>query len=243
MISDSIVNTSNGKITSGIELDSSIKAVLDFVREHFVLFAKNNKKNIHSNEKGLTQKLCIHLNRQAKRQPFYFQPEYMENTSSGSSPQVDIGTISDAESILISDREYSSEDSFFSLEAKRLPTLPKSREREYVIGSNTLSGAIERFKKGIHGRYLKYAAIIGYVQNETFDYWFVKINSWIEELARLEGQSLWTDNDKMEKFGDFNDNELAELKSLNGRTISGKQENKIHLFHFWISLIDHPVST
>jgi hypothetical protein len=238
MLNDSILNISNGKITSGIELDSSIKAVLAFVKQHFILFAKKNKGNINSNEKGLSQKLCIHLNRQAKKQPFYFQPEFMENTASGSSPQVDIGTISDEESILISDREYNAEDSFFSIEAKRLPTTPAYREKEYVTGNDSPCGAMERFKKGIHGPYLKYAAIIGYVQKETFDHWFIKINSWIEELAMANKESLWSNNDKMEKIGHFNNDDIAQLQSLNDRIIQGKLSGKIQLYHFWVNLMD-----
>ena len=42
----------------------------------------------------------------------------MEDVESGSSPQIDIGTVSRDEKILVSDNEYSGDDSFFQLKQK-----------------------------------------------------------------------------------------------------------------------------
>ena len=238
MLSDSFIPKSNGIISAGIEPEDSLKAVITFLEQQCRTFATLNKGVTEMNEKGLSQKLCILLNRNAKSYPFFFHPEYMEDVNSGRSPQVDIGTISDDEKIEISDRVYSEDDSFFSLEAKRLPTPSTNRKKEYVVGNGSISGAMERFKKGIHGPLLKFAAIIGYVQSESFDHWFLEINSWINELAINKDQTLWTTDDRIQKNGNEGDKHFIELTSENSRHFNGEERDKIRIFHFWINLLE-----
>ncbi len=237
MLSDSLLNTTNGNISTGIEANDSIKAVVDFIKKHFGAFAEKYRHGDVSTEKGLNQKLCIFFNIRTKAEPFFFHHEFMENTASGKSPQVDIGTILIPDILEVADRQYNESDSFFSIEAKRLPTEGTNREKEYVIGHPSPSGAIERFKKGIHGSRLKFAAIIGYVQNNSFDHWFLKVNSWIEELAIDSSQSLWSNNDMLEKSINNNSDPFWELISENQRDNGGGQLDTIKIFHFWINLI------
>jgi len=68
---------------------------------------------------------------------------------------------------------------FFLIEAKRLPTPSKTREKEYVTSKNN-SGGMERFKKGIHGLNKNHCGIIGFIEKEDEKYWYTKINEWIE---------------------------------------------------------------
>lgn len=236
MLSDTSVNISSGSISAGIEAEDSLKAVISFIKLHYKTFAENNQGQISMNEKGLSQNLCILLNRNAKKYPFFFHPEFMENINSGVSPQVDIGTMSYDDKIIISDREYSEHDSFFSIEAKRLPTPGSTREKEYVIGNPAPSGAMERFKKGIHGSALKFAAIIGYVQKENYDHWFLKINSWIDELTELDNFNIWQSADKIKRTDNQGPKEFAEFESINSRIVNGKRAPDIKIFHFWINL-------
>ena len=63
-------------------------------------------------------------------------------------------------------KEDENDDAFFVMEAKRLPTPSKSREKEYVEGN---LGGIERFKRGHHGNSLAKSAMVAYIQNETCD--------------------------------------------------------------------------
>jgi len=236
MLSEKVSHISNTGWLFDLEEETSIKAVAGFVRTYFEEFAKKNKGLLDQNETGITQKLCIFLNRNSQQFPFFFQPEYMEDTTKGNSPQVDIGTFSIDEKIIVSDRLYGEEDSFFSMEAKRLPTPGHNREKEYVIGHETECGGIERFKKSIHGNGLKYAAIIAYVQGDSFDYWFMEINKWIDELAKDNG-SIWKANDKLRGHIDKDRLFLVELISENARFKEGSQLENIYLFHFWINLI------
>jgi len=190
MLADGSQNISNGQLTHGIELDSSINSVVKFIEVHFAQFREKVTGEITASEKSLTDKLCKYFNRNAGSYPFYFHHENVENPASGISPQTDIGTLSDNEKLVIGDRSYGEFDSFFSIEAKRLPTPGQKREKEYVIGNDRPSGGIERFKKGIHGKNLKYAAIIGYIQEEDMNHWYLKINEWISELI-TSTPNLW----------------------------------------------------
>ena len=206
------------------------------------MFAKKNIGATSSNEKGLTQKFCILLNRRKIKEPFFFQPEDMEDQEKGNSPQVDVGIFSDKEKIIVLDTIYGENDAFFKMEAKRLGKLGVAREKEYVIGriengKYLDTGGIERFKKGIHGRKLKHAAIIGYVQNENFDYWFLEINSWIEELIKSKS-TFWKKEDKLIKTHSKNIESSLVLKPISYRTKPDSIPDFIQLTNFWVDLKD-----
>ncbi len=167
--------------------------------------------------------------------PFYFHHGYLEQPESGHSPEVDIGTIIKDEGLVVSDKTYSQEHSFFSLEAKRLPSPEKKREREYLVShDDTPRGGVERFKRCIHGKELKYSAIIGYIQGENFDYWIVKLNSWIDQLIQ-DPDSMWHEDDKL--VAGPKEHFYFQLLSDNPRYLKGTPVEKIKLFHFWINLV------
>ncbi len=217
------------------EPDASILAVIKFVEKHLIDFSQRYKNSNIKNEKGLTQKLVILLNRYVNDKTlFFFHVEYMENAERGRSAQVDIGTITRKESITIDTLTYSNDESFFSFEAKRLGDLEKKREKEYLIGRvekekylNT--GGVERFKQRIHGKNLKYGGIIGYVQKYDFDYWHNLINLWIENLIQktIISKVCWTDYDKLKK--EYIETLTAKFISLNSR-----DNDFITLFHLWV---------
>jgi hypothetical protein len=238
MLSENPINSISGNISFGIELDDSIKAVIDFLRINLLKFASNGKNHKLLPEESTNQLLCGFLNKEAKKHPFRFQPEFIEELTSGRSPKVDFGTLSDEEKIVISDREYGEDDSFFSFEAKRLPTPGSGREKEYVTGEGAkISGGIERFKKRLHGSKIKYAAIVGYVQKEDFNHWFVKINGWIDELSAVDTTGLWTVNDRI-NCDDLNVSVFIELFSEHSRINTDGEQAGIELYHFWINLIE-----
>lgn len=237
MLADQVENRINGQLSDGIEVDASIKAVIEFIEIHFPEFSEKVKGDITASEKAITDKLCKHFNRQAGSYPFHFHHENVEDHHSGKSPQTDIGTMSRAEQIIVEDRVYGEWDSYFSIEAKRLPTLGHNREKEYVIGHDKPNGGIERFKKGIHGRNLKYAAIIAYVQNKDFDYWYLQINDWIEELIKTSAGE-WINEDKLIKSRTHPAMNLAKFESDNVRLPITAKPQKTRLFHFWVSLVD-----
>jgi hypothetical protein len=237
MLADALQNNSSGKLTEGIEVDSSIKSVIQFIEIHFANFSKEVKGELTTSERSLNDRLCKFLNRNAGSYPFFFQHENVEDTTSGTSPQTDFGTISEDKFLTIGDRIYGQFDSFFSIEAKRLPTPGHNRQKEYVIGYEKPKGGIERFKKSLHGENLKYAAIIGYIQKEDANHWFLKINDWISELI-ISSPEFWKDDDKL-KFAENTILDVHKFTSKNFRLYNNSNSDFIELFHFWINLIDN----
>lgn len=113
MLADRIENIGNGELSEGVELDASIKVVIEFIETHFQDFSERIKGELAASEKALTDKLCIYFNRKANGYPFNFQHEKVEDYSTGQSAQVDIGTISENEQINVAGYDYSEWDSFF----------------------------------------------------------------------------------------------------------------------------------
>ena len=112
-------------------------------------------------------------------------------------------------------------DPIFVIEAKRL----SKRHYDYVRGD---TGGIERFKRECFGfgKHLSTSAMVGYIQDLDNEHWFLKINSWIDELIKSDSKIIWTEEDKLVE------NDISHYISKHLRT-SG---TTIELYHFWISL-------
>ena len=219
---------------------ASISIVVSVIETQLVEFSYKYTGSSITNENGLTQELCIMLNSHVikERFPFWFMKEYIEAPGKGNSPQVDIGTISNQnEGIVIGPTFYGRQESFFSIETKRLDNISKAREKEYLVGRREKGryiecGGVERFKKEIHGKKLKYAAIIAYVQKYDFDYWHNKINAWIEALidGSIESTVKWSETDRL--VDEYKYSHTAKFKSENSR-----KKGTIFLFHLWVNLV------
>lgn len=113
-------------------------------------------------------------------------------------------------------------DPIFIVEAKRL----SKSHFDYVKGK---TGGIERFKREQDGfgKHLSESAMIGYIQEESKEYWLQKINSWIYESAKNERDIFWAEEDKLVS-GDYASNYISKHLRISGSIIT--------LYHFWISL-------
>jgi hypothetical protein len=124
--------------------------------------------------------------------------------------------------------EDKSNVSIFSIECKRLPAPPpKSREKEYVKGDNN-NGGIERYKTEKHGKGLDECGMIGFVEKETFSFWYQNINSWISELSF--NSNLWQTDETLKEVE--RENDYAVLQSIAHR----KSQKDIYLHHLWINI-------
>ncbi len=113
-------------------------------------------------------------------------------------------------------------DPIFVIEAKRL-----SRQHyDYVRGD---TGGIERFKRECSGfgKHLPASAMIGYIQEKNKEHWFLKVNSWIDEVLKSETDIIWSEEDKLITESVISDYISTHLR-VSGSTIT--------LHHFWISL-------
>lgn len=197
-------------------------AVVKFLENNLHEFPKFLKhQNLSNpNEDLITSALEIYLQRQARNtdEIFMFQFQGPERNSRRST---DISVVYAS--------TFSSTESFFVIEAKRLPTPGSGREREYVQGN---LGAIERFKRGFHGRHLEHSAIFGYIQTKTYDDWHATVSSWINELiaTNTDDTIIWDHGDELT---------LAQNhKGVNKYTSNNSRINLPHisLTHFWINI-------
>jgi len=123
------------------------------------------------------------------------------------------------------------------IEAKRLPT-PKRNdrdEREYVFVDKKKfkgNGGMQRFKEGKHAPELSYSIMIGYIQENDSNYWLLKINTWITELANMDSEH-WSKDECLQKYSYNKCNRFLSTHKRNSKT-------DITLYHFWISLKYNP---
>lgn len=161
--------------------------------------------------------------------PFSFEAEPIHELEPYK--KVDIGAY-------ISTKGYFDNQSFFTIEAKRLPTprrATKEEEKEYVTG---FKGGIARFKRNEHGVNLPINAMIGYIEQHDFMYWHNEINNWVSSLngSIQKGKEIKKDIawDATEILELIYQKDIARLHSIHSRVNS--KINSVSLVHFWIKV-------
>lgn len=200
----------------------------ELIQSSLIAFQKQCVGWVDTSEEELNEQLGKTLSFQAKSTIFIFQQETIQKQKKGQNRKVDIGVF----------KHYADINPFYTIEAKRLTdALPKSREREYVIGedSSKLSGGIERYKHNIHGKDLEDSAMVGYIQGGDARHWHVKINDWIEDLVtgKIISVLTWNKTDLLLNTCGFNDRTISSFLSV-GQKSDGSQ---INLSHFFINLV------
>jgi hypothetical protein len=198
--------------------------LLTFIEEIMPLFQIEKYVFIkRPNEKQLNNALFDYLTKTAKRFDceFYFNPNQPNDINNAN---VDFGIIN---------TEIENNNPFFTIECKRLPAPKKnkndiSRENEYVIGGK--GGGIERFKLNKHGidregRPLKINAMIGYIEENNFEFWHSAINNWITH--QKTNSINWSSDSTLDKqyF-----KKIAKLFSKHNRI----DNSIVEFHHFWI---------
>ncbi len=220
------INNSIGKLDSASD-GTIIESIFEYVEKELATFAGHSKKN----ENALTNAFCKQLEgNKPVTSPWFFHHQNIEDET--------VNTSTDFAVFPKSEGQY--EYALIAFEAKRLSrSLPKKREREYVIGEyNTKgsqiknSGGIERFKNERHGADLKVAGFIGYLQTGSFDEWVKKINGWIQdEITFSHDKSIiWNSYDKLKIH------KVAGRVATYKSTSSRKTRANISFRHLWVKL-------
>ena len=208
-------------IGSGSSTNGYVDKLINFLEEHYASFPKAYNVSINESEEDISDKLYRHLQRQSNLNdaPFQFQPETPQKlpTAKGHKKRADFGVNLNTFDINM--------ELIYCIEAKRLPTGKREREKEYVMGDG---GGIQRFKKNLHGMnrkgdLLERNGMIGYVQENDFEHWHTQINQWITD------EPTWSNTEMLQKvsFGT-----IAKLESTHERI----SKDNLKLTHFWINL-------
>ena len=139
------------------------------------------------------------------------------------------------QSVTIRGVGYSRYQPIIVIEAKRLPAPAKPREREYVTGGERVSGGIQRFKLGEHGKEHETVIMLGYIQKKIPQDWYHCINAWISELAKTQSDN-WSISELLSEFQNSDSNARAQSVSVHPR-VKGCKSQTIRILHFWIQCI------
>ncbi|OJV44923.1 MAG: hypothetical protein BGO29_08375 [Bacteroidales bacterium 36-12] len=231
MLADSpLISTSTGvpRFTYSPKLDDIYETSLFGAIPDFIHGLKEYSKTKKLNEEELSQEYFIALSRYLCENPkgILAVSEYKDFYTVGSNPKkrVDIA--------FISSEQGSSKTKLYTVEAKRLPTGTGQREQEYIYGFNkkTPTGGIQRFKTGDYGFGLSKSALLGYVEEKSFTYWYETINSWIVDKAK-KLPAEWKDNEQLQNF----DIDLSQNCSV-CHSVAHRKSDSIELFHLWIKI-------
>lgn len=135
-------------------------------------------------------------------------------------------------SITIQGVAYSKYQPIIVIEGKRLPAPTKSREREYVTGGESVTGGIQRFKLGVHGKKHETVIILGYIQKKSLQAWYSHINVWISELTETHPGD-WNVIESLSEFQSSDSDARARSVSVHPR-VMGCRSTTIRILHFWI---------
>ncbi|MDN8037871.1 hypothetical protein [Burkholderia vietnamiensis] len=215
---------------------ASLDELIEFIADELPRWRDHPDRSKQTSETVLTSQLCSHLNTAARHSTGWdilqFRVEEPDELRKGR--KVDLIASPCGPTIWIDGRRCTQFDTLLPIECKRLPT-PKSKdrdEREYVINGLATTGGIQRFKEGLHGGTHSRAAMIGYVQAETPQFWQGRLNGWIADLdvAKCPGWSL---HDLIGSEFSFGASGLVMYHSEHVRT-GGLP--KISIRHLWIAM-------
>ena len=226
-----------GKIGSGIKFRTFQLKIIDFVYQQLPTWRDDPGRPDEQSEDKLNLQLCKFLDSHARNDFPMIRFDHEEYQAG--QRRVDMSA-SSAKSIFLEAKPYTIYNSVLVLEGKRLPAPPpKGREKEYVTGiqTNKISGGIQRFKLGLHGAKHDLAVMIGYLQNNTTRYWYVKINKWILELVKypIGDGCVWTADETLKEFEGDTSRGIQSCRSIHRRK-GDKVNNEIELHHLWVTM-------
>lgn len=220
------------KIEDGIVDNTLIKRTVKYVWDSLMPWCNDVDCPVVDGEEELNEQFHDYLNSQvAETLPMiYFRHEQKQEGRR----RIDMAT-KPRITVVINGRRYTRYQPILVIEGKRLPAPSNDREREYVTGENDdITGGIQRFKTGAHGKEHGEAIIVGYVQAEVPEYWFAVINGWISDL-KTELPDKWSMNDELRDIQCEDSGQRARSFSEHSR-VSGCRSESIRLHHFWIQM-------
>ena len=238
MLADSFnIVPQSGKLDPEIHLPSTAKLeIVGFIAEELPRWRDHPDRPTAQAETTLTEHLCDHLNSAAYYSTIWSYIQFRTETTDETcgNRKIDLTVKPLVTMLIIKGRRHSQFDALFPIECKRLPT-PKGKkrdEREYVINKFSTTGGIQRFKFGYHGAAHTFAAMIAYVQKQSFSHWLDQVNSWIWDLA-AGSDSVWNNSDTLQLLNNNSETGISILKSEHQRN---DELEECELRHLWIKM-------
>lgn len=236
MLADGPTSRSLGHMAAGILAEGhSRAAILDFILDQLPRWRDRPNRPPRTNETSLTSQLCAHLISATRKTPGWDCLQFRVEEADEALParKADLVAAPAVDTLIVEGRTYTDFDTILPVECKRLP-IPrgtKRDEREYVVTKVGSGGGIQRFKEGKHGAAHQRAALIAYVQDQTFDHWRGKIGDWIDEL-QTAGVPGWSSADALALEREDLKAGLAVHESVHIR----QNLPPIQLRHMWVRM-------
>jgi len=224
-----------GKIISGLAPGTLISKTIDFVQEQLPFWRDDPSRPNEQSENRLNLHLCKFLDVKARNEFPLIRFDHEEYQFGPRSVDISASPVTE---VIIGASFYDIYDPVIVFECKRLPAPSPDREKEYVTGGiKNKRGGIQRFKLGLHGAEHDIAAMIGYLQKGSANYWHDKINKWIIGLSSgiTKDVCAWGKSEMLEKLEEDSLIGVANCQSTHNRTGSTKS-NKISIHHLWIKM-------
>jgi hypothetical protein len=237
MLADLPIAAQAGRLEPEVQLPGTYRnALLDFIADELPRWRDHPERRPETSEIGLTDQLCDHLNSAARTSVGWsrvqFRTEVPDELRRGRA--IDLAPKPCGSVLVIEGRRHTQFDTLLPIECKRLPT-PKAKDRdkrEYVATAAGSTGGMQRFKFGHHGAAHRAAAMIAYVQEQTFSHWLTQVNGWIQDLSS-EIDSAWNASDALRPLKEDSAAGICTLRSRHQR--SGGLE-AIDLQHLWVRM-------
>lgn len=220
-----------GRLTSSAVQVSLIEQTIEFVWECLIPWRNDPDRPFAESEEELNAQFHNFL--QSRACEIFPMVLFQHEQRQVGRRRVDL-SVKPIEKIVIEGVTYTKYHPILVIEGKRLPPPSKTREREYVSGREVLSGGIQRFKLGLHGKDHSIAIILGYLQQGTLQEWHSRINEWISDLARNQSDT-WANQEIMAEFSHQREGQKARTSSVHPR-LKGCKTPEIQILHFWVQL-------
>lgn len=229
MMKGSGTSNSIGKLSASAVNDSLINRTIEFIWNSLEPWRNDPTRPSTESEEELNAQFHNFLQAKASREfaMVMFQHEQRQEGRR----RVDLSA-KPTEQTSILGVAYSIYQPIIVIEGKRLPAPTRKREREYVTGSPEISGGIQRFKLGLHGKDHSTVIIVGYLQDKEPHFWLNQVNAWISELSESEPK-LWMQSEALGDFQISHSGLSSKSKSTHQRPKSC-QAREFSILHLWI---------
>lgn len=220
-----------GQLDRTVVDDSLLEKTFVFIKSNLSSWRDDNDREKADAEEDLNAQLANFL--QAKATHFFPMIQFQHEQRQTSRRRIDL-SVKPTVPVIVCGTYLTIYSPLTVIEGKRLPAPSKKRAREYVSGGEEISGGIQRFKLGLHGKDHDEVVIVGYIQDGKCQDWFDTVNLWIAEFITEASNAGWTNSDKLSSFSEDSD-KVSEARSHHERVKDCKSPN-VSVRHYWVKL-------
>lgn len=220
-----------------LDADAFHHTIVAFIDHHLPVWRDRADRPPVTDEPRLNETLCDHLDCAARHSFDVIRFSHEPYQTPGRAADL---AVKPGRQIVVEGIGYSEFEQLLPIECKRLPTPADNRRSdcEYVHGlEGHRTGAIERFKHGLHGPSNNRALIVAYVQGNDFKHWEGVINQRLQKQAN-DGvdQGLWAPFEILTTVPSKTSTGCQKFESIHRRVQPPAASPQVKIEHLWVSM-------